>query len=70
RSRGGRTTWENVVTACAPCNLRKGGKMPAQANMHPTHRPGRPSVQQLHQNGRSFPPHYLHDSWQDYLYWD
>ena len=21
-------------------------------------------------NGRLFPPNYLHDSWQDYLYWD
>ncbi len=31
RSRGGRTTWENVVTACAPCNLMKGGK-PAAAH--------------------------------------
>ena len=26
RSKGGRTTWENIVTACAPCNLKKGGK--------------------------------------------
>src|SRR5690242_118354 len=26
RSRGGRTTWDNVVTACAPCNLLKGGR--------------------------------------------
>ena len=26
RSRGGHTTWSNVVTACAPCNLRKGNK--------------------------------------------
>src|ERR1700739_1196829 len=29
RSRGGRTTWENVVTACSPCNLSKGGLMPS-----------------------------------------
>src|ERR1019366_3282762 len=28
RSRGGTTTWDNVITACAPCNLRKGGKGP------------------------------------------
>jgi 5-methylcytosine-specific restriction endonuclease McrA len=28
RSRGGRTTWENIVTACAPCNLSKGGRTP------------------------------------------
>ena len=26
RSKGGRTTWENIVTACAPCNLKKGGR--------------------------------------------
>ncbi len=39
RSRGGRTTWENVVTACSPCNLQKGGRLPAQAGMHPRHRP-------------------------------
>lgn len=70
RSRGGRTLWENVVTACAPCNLRKGGKMPSQAGMHPAHRPARPTVQMLHANGRSFPPHFLHESWADYLYWD
>jgi 5-methylcytosine-specific restriction endonuclease McrA len=70
RSRGGRTTWENVVTACAPCNLRKGGKLPQQAGMHPRHKPHRPTVTQLHTNGRLFPPNHLHLSWQDYLYWD
>ena len=26
RSRGGHTTWGNVVAACAPCNLKKGNK--------------------------------------------
>ena len=25
---------------------------------------------QLQNNGRNFPPNYLHDSWRDYLYWD
>ena len=33
RAQGGRTTWENVATACAPCNLRKGGRTPLQAGM-------------------------------------
>ena len=70
RSRGGQTTWENVVTACAPCNLRKGGKMPSQAEMFPMQSPYRPTVNDLHKNGRAFPPNYLHESWQDYLYWD
>ena len=28
RRLGGRTSWENVTTACDPCNLRKGGRTP------------------------------------------
>ena len=70
RSRGGKTTWDNVVTACAPCNLLKGGKLAAQTGMHPRQRPHRPTVNELRNNGRLFPPNYLHDSWSDYLYWD
>ena len=70
RSRGGQTTWENVVAACSVCNLRKGGKLPAEAHMWPAQKPFRPSVYQLHNNGRLFPPNYLHESWLDYLYWD
>jgi 5-methylcytosine-specific restriction endonuclease McrA len=70
RSRGGHTTWENVVAACSPCNLRKGGAMPAEIGMHPAQRPYAPSLSDLHQNGRHFPPNYLHESWLDYLYWD
>ncbi|MGI9372872.1 MAG: HNH endonuclease [Hyphomicrobiales bacterium] len=70
RSRGGMTTWENVVAACSPCNLRKGGKMPKDAQMIPAQSPIRPTVYQLHANGRMFPPNYLHESWMDYLYWD
>jgi 5-methylcytosine-specific restriction endonuclease McrA len=27
RSRGGDSVWENVVTSCAPCNLRKGNRL-------------------------------------------
>jgi 5-methylcytosine-specific restriction endonuclease McrA len=33
RSRGGLHTWENVTTACEPCNLRKGCRTPQEANM-------------------------------------
>lgn len=33
RSRGGETTWENVVTACRDCNHRKGGRTPEEAGM-------------------------------------
>jgi 5-methylcytosine-specific restriction endonuclease McrA len=70
RSRGGQTRWDNVVAACAPCNLEKGGFMPDEVRMHPSQWPYRPTVFELHRNGRLFPPNYLHESWLDYLYWD
>jgi 5-methylcytosine-specific restriction endonuclease McrA len=70
RSRGGRTTWDNVVTACAACNLLKGGHFTHRCGMHPMHKPHKPSVAELQKNGRLFPPNYLHESWADYLYWD
>ncbi|CAN1518471.1 McrA Restriction endonuclease [Caulobacteraceae bacterium] len=70
RSRGGRTTWENIVTACARCNLTKGGRTPREANMHPHRHPRRPSMHELQDHGRRFPPGFLHESWLDFLYWD
>ena len=33
RSRGGKTTWENMVCACAACNRTKGGRTPKEARM-------------------------------------
>ncbi|WP_156680167.1 HNH endonuclease [Sphingomonas profundi] len=70
RAQGGRTTWENVATACAPCNLRKGGRTPRQAGMKLALPAYRPTSWQLQEQGRSFPPNYLHQSWRDWLYWD
>lgn len=70
RSKGGRTTWENIVTACAPCNLAKGGRTPIEAGMFVRQPAHRPSSFELQERGRRFPPHHLHASWLDYLYWD
>lgn len=70
RSRGGRTTWENIVTACARCNLTKGGRTPKEAHMTPGHAARKPNMYELQELGRRFPPHYLHETWVDYLYWD
>ncbi len=67
---GGQTTWENIVTACSCCNLRKGGRMPNNTDMKPMQMPFQPTVHDLHNNGRLFPPNHLHESWMDYLYWD
>ena len=70
RSRGGCTEWENVVTACEPCNLRKGYRLPAEVGMRLRHAPRQPTNFELQENGRAFPPNYLHESWRDFLYWD
>jgi 5-methylcytosine-specific restriction endonuclease McrA len=34
RSQGGGKTWDNLVTACMPCNRRKGGRRPHEVGMH------------------------------------
>ena len=70
RSRGGRTTWQNVVTACSSCNLLKGSRLPRESGMYPRHLPAQPSTNLLQENGRAFPPNFLHHSWRDFLYWD
>ena len=48
-SRGGTNDWTNVVTACSPCNTRKGNKLPAEIGMHPLSHP--------------VEPHFVHLSW-------
>ncbi len=70
RRLGGRTSWENVATACAPCNMRKGGRTPRQARMPLLIEPIRPTSWQLQERGRAFPPNHLHETWRDWLYWD
>jgi 5-methylcytosine-specific restriction endonuclease McrA len=70
RRLGGQTTWENITTACAPCNMRKGGRLTRNAHMFPKIRPFVPTLHNLNKNGRLFPPNYLHESWHDFLYWD
>jgi 5-methylcytosine-specific restriction endonuclease McrA len=42
RSKGGRTTWENIVTCCVPCNSNKASRTPGEAAMALRRRPGKP----------------------------
>jgi 5-methylcytosine-specific restriction endonuclease McrA len=70
RARGGVTSWENVVAACGPCNLRKGSKTLRQSGLALRKPPRQPGAEELRNTGRRFPPNHLHDSWLDYLYWD
>jgi 5-methylcytosine-specific restriction endonuclease McrA len=42
RSRGGESVWENIVASCAPCNRKKGNRLPRELGMHPRRRPRPP----------------------------
>ena len=66
RSRGGQTTWSNIVTACVPCNTGKGNSL----RIKPRRPPKEPTLNELLAAKRAFPPGYLHESWMDYFYWD
>jgi len=48
-SRGGTNEWSNVVTACSPCNTRKGNHLANEIGMHPLTHP--------------VEPHFVHLSW-------
>jgi 5-methylcytosine-specific restriction endonuclease McrA len=63
RSQGGDDSWENVVAACAPCNLKKGDRLPHHADMRLARRPRAPEP-------FSFVFMYvddIHDTWRPYL---
>jgi 5-methylcytosine-specific restriction endonuclease McrA len=47
RSRGGPTTWENVVCCCVECNTRKGGRTPKEARMRLLSKPAKPRFNPL-----------------------
>jgi 5-methylcytosine-specific restriction endonuclease McrA len=42
RSRGGESVWENIVASCAPCNRKKGNRLPKEVRMHPKRHPRPP----------------------------
>jgi 5-methylcytosine-specific restriction endonuclease McrA len=44
RHKGGRHTWDNLVTACKACNHRKAARTPAEARMHLLREPFQPRV--------------------------
>lgn len=42
KSRGGKSTWENLVVSCFPCNTKKGDRTPEEANMRLINKPCEP----------------------------
>ena len=63
RSRGGGSVWENIVASCAPCNRRKGDRLPREASMQLRHPPKAPSPQLFI---RIASPQ-VHPAWEPYL---
>ena len=70
KSKGGNTTWENVITACSDCNTSKGNKTLKELKLSIDRKPFQPSISFLQKQIKKYPPNYLHDSWKDFLYWD
>ena len=65
RYQGGEHTWENVVSACIPCNRRKAGLTPQEADMKLSHVPAQPTESHYFYIS-DFYPHIRHE-WQKYL---
>ncbi len=69
RSRGGDTSWENIVCACVACNVRKGGRTPREAHMALIRRPAKPKRSPLVTIKLGNPKY---ESWKSFLsnaYW-
>ena len=54
RTRGGRTSWENVVAACSKCNLKKGSRSLKQSGLHLRKPIRKPQAEELRNLGESF----------------
>ena len=46
-SRGGKTNFENCVTACQPCNNKKNNRTPSEAKMYPRRQPYAPTISEF-----------------------
>lgn len=65
RCQGGKTVWENITTACRPCNTQKGDRSPEKAGMRLIKRPYKPKV--LPMLGPRFSPLEMHPVWIPYM---
>lgn len=65
---GGRRSWENIVTACVPCNRKKGARTPIEAGMTLLRPPRRPLI--LAPTVKLTFGFRTPAAWQSYLYWN
>ncbi len=69
RSRGGPTTWENVVCACLHCNMKKGGRTPHEAKMKLVRHPAQPKRNPLLAVKLRNPKYETWRTWLEGVYW-
>lgn len=69
RSRGGITSWENIVCACVACNVRKGGRTPQEARMELIRQPVKPKRSPLLAIKLGNPKYASWKSFVDRAYW-
>ncbi|MEX0714873.1 MAG: HNH endonuclease [Pirellulales bacterium] len=69
RSRGGETSWENIVCSCVKCNVKKGGRTPREAHMHLVRQPTRPKRSPLLSIKLGNPKYESWKSFLDSAYW-
>lgn len=69
RSRGGTTTWDNILTACVECNALKRDH-PAVGDLQPLKQPRRPSATELLRAGLELLPRELEADFGSHLYWN
>lgn len=70
RSRGGMTTWENVVCACLTCNVKKGGRTPHEARMKLVRKPSKPQRNPMLMLKLNNPKYESWRTWLDGVYWE
>ena len=68
--KNGKTSWDNVVTACTSCNFRKGHNSLKESKMSLACLPREPSIRELQKMVKHYPPTFIHKSWSSYLQWD
>ena len=66
KSKGGAHSWENLVSACKPCNHRKGGKSLGEARMTLKKSPAEPRAGQYYTIERRLDA-VVTDSWSKFL---
>jgi 5-methylcytosine-specific restriction endonuclease McrA len=67
KSRGGSTCWENIVTCCISCNLKKGDRTPHEANMRIRKQPTKPDWVPIFTI--SISKSTIPDPWKSFCYW-